>query len=159
MHRLADSRLVLTLIANDAEKEQATMPEQDRSQTGSTRKRWLLWGGLTLSLLVIAGGVLVWLTQAGPMERAYNQLRLEMTLKEVEGIFTGPYTEQPIGERVFFRKCKGDDGTVILLFIDDVLRDTVFSLPEDPSRLQRYRYVLRSLLGWREPEPRGELLR
>jgi LPXTG-motif cell wall-anchored protein len=135
------------------------MTEHERPQTGSTRKRWLLWGGLTLSLLLIAGGLLVWLAMPspGPMERAYNSIRKGMTLKEVQGLFGGP----PDLDGLFDNgnmggMWSGDDGLVVVTFDSrtDVVIEANFIPGEapSPSRLQRVWDRLRSWLGWRHDE-------
>jgi hypothetical protein len=131
------------------------MDEYERPKAGP-RKRWLLWSGLALSLLVIAGGGLVWLAQPGPMERVSRQVRPGMTYEQVEVLVgkNGQFSPLAYGNKtsVGLGWWSGDDGDLLVFFDTAKLAtEAIFTPTDEPSRLQRVRNRLRSWLGCGPP--------
>jgi hypothetical protein len=124
------------------------MSEHGESRSTNTGRRWLLWGVLAPSLLVIAGGLIFWLAMPGPIERAYKQIKPGMTLREVEDLF-GQTASQSVAVRGAMN-CAwiGEDGTVVVQFdaAHGVYRAT-FLRGDDQSYRQGVRRQIRSWLG------------
>src|ERR1700719_1783058 len=88
------------------------MTGHEQPASTRTRRRWLLWSGLALSLLVYACVTTIWLTAPGRMEAGSNRIREGMTLKEVEAILGKP--SLVLSSRVLY--WSGDDGEVVVCF-------------------------------------------
>jgi hypothetical protein len=127
------------------------MTTQVESQCRRPGKRWLLWAGLLVCLLLIGSGmVITWVSRPGPMERGFNRIHRGMTIEEVEHIFG-----QPSEERLYslVHLWGGDDGQVVVGFNPDHgVRASYFVPTEQPSYFQRVRIRIRSWLGMKPPE-------
>jgi hypothetical protein len=131
------------------------MSQEVQLQSSGRLRRWILWGGLVLSLLVIAGGFMLWLASPGPMELACKKLETGMTLEAVKGLVGEDALYVPIllGDEVVLHAWSGEDGWVIVTFHNGVVSETRFEQSEESSYPQRVRNRLRHWLGLGPPPP------